>query len=125
MKTRNSLVGVSSALLAGAATLALAQLPQLHPVKVKAAYGEAVAQEADPTLSQSEALHIENIQLKMTILRQQEMQLTQEYENLIDAIQKEHPGFTVNRQTNQLMALPKPAPMPAPAPKTTPNADKK
>lgn len=120
MKTPHVLARIAPAILAFAATVSFAQVSQLHPPRATLAYGEAAAKEAmPPALSQAEAMHIENIQLKMTILRQQEMQLQQEYEAIIEAVQKEHPGYTLNRQTNQLVALPKPE---KPA---TPNADKK
>ena len=120
MKTPHVLAHIAPAILAFAATVSCAQISQLHPPRAAVAYGEAAAKDAlPPALSQAEALHIENIQLKMTILRQQEMQLQQEYDAVVDAVQKEHPGYTVNRQTNQLVALPKPE---KPA---TPNAEKK
>jgi hypothetical protein len=122
MKITHVLARTAPAFLAFGATILLAQVPQLHPTHAALAPAQAAAKEAaPPALSQAEGLHIENIQLKMTILRQQEMQLQQEYESTIDAIQREHPGYTVNRQTNQLIALPKPEPT-KPA---SPNADKK
>jgi hypothetical protein len=70
--------------------------------------------EALPQPTEVQRLKLENLQLKATLLSQQQA-LQQEYGALVQAIIAEHPGYIWNPQTASLQPAPKPAPQPKPA----------
>ncbi len=61
-------------------------------------------------LTELEQTKVENLQLKTTLLRQQEQVLNAAYLALAEQIAKAHPGFILNPQTGQLQPAPRPAP---------------
>lgn len=69
---------------------------------------EAV-QAALPEPSELQKTKLENLQLKFTLLQQQQTQLQNEYQILIREIQVEHPGYTWNAQASRLVPVPKPS----------------
>jgi hypothetical protein len=75
----------------------------------------APVREALPQPTEVQRLKLENLQLKATLLSQQQQALQQEYGALVQAIIAEHPGYIWNPQTASLQPAPKPAPQPKPA----------
>jgi hypothetical protein len=79
----------------------------------------AFAQEksAEPVLTEVQTLKLQNfalqaqtIQTQMALLQQAMRQVDQDREALIQGIEKEHPGWLVNRQTLKWERAPQPAP---------------
>ena len=60
-----------------------------------------------PTLTEVESLKLENLQMKFTLLSQQQQQLQQTYTSLIQTILAEHPGYTWDAANSRLMPIPK------------------
>jgi|GEM_PF-7083667 len=60
-------------------------------------------------ISDVEQLRIENIQLKINLLRQQFTDLNTQYTAVIQQIEREHPGYAWDPATNSLRAVPAPA----------------
>jgi hypothetical protein len=75
----------------------------------------APVREALPQPTEVQRLKLENLQLKATLLSQQQQALQQEYGALIQTIIAEHPGYIWNPQTAALQPAPKPVPQPKPA----------
>jgi hypothetical protein len=87
----------------------------------------AAPKPAAPT--ELERTKLENIQLRMALLQQEEMSLPQrrqelqvQYGEIIQAIERENPGYVWNPQTGSL--VPKPIPAPAPKPEKKPEGAK-
>lgn len=84
----------------------------------KAQTATKVAQAAS-ALSREEALEIENLQLKFSVLsnqqqqlRAQQIDLSNQYAALVQTIEAGHPGFKLDPQTAKLIPAPKPVPAP-------------
>ena len=71
--------------------------------------------EAWPQPTEVQRLKLENLQLRATLLSQQQQALQQEYGALVQQIIAEHPGYIWNPQTAALQLAPKPAAQPKPA----------
>lgn len=69
-------------------------------------------QAATPTELQK--VKLENLQLKASLLQQQQMQLAAEYNALVQQIVAEHPGYIWNPQTANLMKAPEQPHSPTP-----------
>jgi hypothetical protein len=61
-----------------------------------------------PELSHEDSLELENLQLKASLLQQQQTQLQNQYQVLVKGLNAKHPGFTFNVQTGKFMPLPSP-----------------
>ena len=59
-----------------------------------------------PTLTELQKAKLENLQLKFTLLQQQQTQLQGEYQTLVQTIVAEHPGFRWDAQSSSLVAVP-------------------
>ena len=88
------------------AVITYAPLPQAEPPQqVKSTVGAALPQPTD-----LQTTRLENISLKLTLLNQEANQLIGQRGELIDQIQKEHPGFIWDTRNNRLIpATPKSA----------------
>lgn len=74
----------------------------------------AAAAAAAPQLTDVQRLTLENLQLKATLLQQQQRELQQQFTSLLQGIQQTHPGWVFNPNTQQFTPAPKPA---SPAPR--------
>jgi hypothetical protein len=61
-----------------------------------------------PQLSKEESLTLENLQLKFSLLQNQQSQLQSQYQGFVQRLNAEHSGFTFDVQTGQFVAAPKP-----------------
>lgn len=61
-----------------------------------------------PRLSEVESLRLENLQLKATVLQQQQQQLQSQFADLIRELSDEHPGYLFNPNTRQFSPAPQP-----------------
>jgi hypothetical protein len=86
-----------------------------HDQKIDVPAPAAPVYEALPQPTEVQRLKLENLQLKASLLAQQQQALQQEYSALVQAIIAEHPGYIWNPQTASLQPAPKPAPQPKPA----------
>lgn len=62
-----------------------------------------------PALTELQKTKMENLQLKFSLLQQQQTELQGQYSALIQSIVAEHPGYQWNPQSSSLVAVPKPA----------------
>lgn len=98
-----------AALLAFAcAPFILSQSPSQHANPPAARAPQTASPSWAPMLSEEENLKIENLQLRMTLLRDQENQINQQFAALIEQIEKEHPGYVWSPQANGLVRSPQP-----------------
>ena len=66
----------------------------------------AAAPAQAPSLTELQKAKLENLQLKFTLLQQQQTSLQGEYQTLVQSIVAEHPGFQWNPQSGSLVAVP-------------------
>ncbi|HEY1810634.1 MAG TPA: hypothetical protein VGG42_18880 [Acidobacteriaceae bacterium] len=72
-----------------------------------------------PQLTETESLKLENLQLKATVLQQQQQQLQQEFAVLMQSLSAEHVGYAFDPNSRTFRPLPKPE-----TSKNTPEAKK-
>ena len=120
MKLLSLSVALFAALCVSQFAIAQATHAQATQPKVKPAVPAAVTtlptpppadaiQTALPEHSELQKTKLENLQLKFTLLQQQQTQLQNEYQILVREIQAEHPGYTWNAQASRLVPVPKPS----------------
>lgn len=62
-----------------------------------------------PELTETESLKLENLQLKATVLQQQQRDLQSQFMALLQSISAEHPGFLFDANSRTFHPAPKPA----------------
>lgn len=82
-------------------------LGQANPKNEKPAPSPSAAQAAPPQLTETQRLQVENLQLKNTLLQRQMAEIQAEFSALVEAIDKEHPGWLYNPQAGQFVPKPK------------------
>lgn len=116
------------------ACLAFAQTAPTTPTPPAPAPAVAPAKpvpdDKPPALSENESLQLDNLQLRATILQQQfndsppMRQVVDQFNQLTQKLNQEHPGWVFNQQTKTFAKAPEPAKPAPPAPAAPPEAKK-
>jgi len=74
-----------------------------------------IGQAAAPTLTKTEQLELENLQLKQALVNEAINAFQAKYKEVNDEIEKAHPGFTLQGNGNSFVLVAKAPPAPPPS----------